>query len=135
MKLIEKSFAMLYPDKDMGRYKFQLSYSGKFSPYNANVKYSNNLYEFSISKHWRDISEDIKIGLIQYLLQKVFKTKKNSIEQDLYHTFLKNVHIAVPKTKIEPQLLESFDRVNENYFIGTVDMPNLVFGQKTFSKL
>ena len=135
MNIVEKAFSKLYPDKDFSTYTFNLEYSGRFSPYNANVKYSGKKYDFSISKEWRSVHEDMRIGLLQHLLQKVFNTKVNSIEQDLYHNFLKNVHIAVPKTKIEPQLLESFDRVNEKYFLGTVEMPNLVFGKKSFTKL
>jgi len=135
MNIVEKAFTTLYPDRDISRYNFSLKYSGRFSAYNANVKYTNGNYDFWLSKEWRKVNEDIKIGLIHHLLQKVFNTKKKSLNEDLYHTFLKNVHIAVPKTKIEPELKESFDRVNERYFIGTVEMPNLVFGQKSFSKL
>lgn len=135
MNIAEKAFTNLYPDKDLAKHKFTIKYSGKFSPYNANVKYIHKTYEFSLSKHWKTVSEDIKIGLIEHLLQKIFNTKINSLNQDLYHTFLKNVHIAVPKDNVDPELKKSFDRVNERYFLGTVEMPNLEFGQKSFNKL
>jgi predicted metal-dependent hydrolase len=135
MNIVERAFVKLYPDKDLSSCSFSLKYSGKFSAYNANVKYSKQKYEFNLSKKWKNISEEIRAGLIQHLMQKVFKTKIKTLEQDLYDAFLKNVHIAVPKDKIDLQLKECFDRVNETYFLGIIEMPNLVFGQKSFRKL
>ena len=54
---------------------------------------------------------------------------------DLYNSFIKNIHIAIPKDNVDEKLKESFDRVNEKYFIGMVDMPNLVFGQNSTTSL
>jgi len=135
MNLAEKAFQLIYPERDLHGNTFNLTYSGKFTPYNGNVKYGHGIYDFKLSKEWRKVSEEIQIGLIQHLMQKAFKTKKKSLHQDLYEGFIKNVHIAVPKDEIEPKLKESFDRVNERYFLGIVEMTNLVFGQKSFSKL
>lgn len=135
MNIAEKAFSALYPRRDMSKYKFNVKYSGKFSPYNANVKYLNNKYDFNLSKKWRYVSEEMKIGLIQHLLQKIFKTNIKTLNQDLYDGFLKNVHISVPKDNIDPYLEKSFERVNEKYFLGIVEMTNLVFGQKSFNKL
>jgi hypothetical protein len=50
---------------------------------------------------------------------------------DLYENFIKNVHIAVPKTKSHPSLEESFNRVNKLFFAGMIDKPNLVLGKGT----
>lgn len=135
MNLVEKSYILLYPNKDISDYKFSLSYNGRFSSYNGHVKYGYGKYEFAISKEWRGVSDEIQMGLIQHLMQKVFKTKEKSVYLDLYDTFMKNVHVAVPKDRVNSYLKESFDRVNERYFLGTVVMPNLVFGKKSFSKL
>lgn len=135
MNIAEKAFIMLYPEKDPAKYEFTVKYSGKFSSYNANIKYSKNKYDFSLSKEWRKVSDDIVIGIFQHLLQRVFKTKFKSLNQDLYDAFLKNVHIAIPKDKIDLELLRSFDRVNEKYFLGVVEMPNLMFGANSFKKL
>jgi len=135
MNLVEKAFELLYPDKKVNRYNFSLSYSGRFSPYNGHVKYGYGKYEFVISKEWRKVSDEIQIGMIQHLMQKVFKSKVKTVHQDLYDGFMKNVHIAVPKDKVDDYLKECFDRVNDKYFLGMVDMPNLVFGQKSFAKL
>jgi len=135
MNLVEKAYILLYPKKDVSDYKFSLSYSGRFSSYNGHVKYGYGKYEFAISKEWKGVSEEIQMGLIQHLMQKVFKTKEKSVYLDLYDTFMKNVHVAVPKDKVNSYLKESFDRVNDRYFIGTVEMSNLVFGKKSFRKL
>lgn len=135
MNLVEKAYILLYPNKDISDYGFSLSYNGRFSSYNGHVKYGYGKYEFAISKEWRGVSDEIQMGLIQHLMQKVFKTKEKSVYLDLYDTFMKNVHVAVPKDRVNSYLKESFDRVNERYFLGTVVMPNLVFGKKSFSKL
>ncbi|MFT4303153.1 MAG: hypothetical protein ACMXYG_01190 [Candidatus Woesearchaeota archaeon] len=135
MNLAEKAFLKLYPDKDLDTYKISLTYSGKFSLYNGNVRYTYGKYNFGLSSSWKNVSEEIQMGLIQHLMQKVFKTKIRTLEQDLYDSFIKNVHISVPKDKVDSFLKESFDRVNEKYFLGLVEMPNLVWGQKSFRKM
>ncbi|MFT4343219.1 MAG: hypothetical protein ACMXYE_00560 [Candidatus Woesearchaeota archaeon] len=135
MNIAERAFTELYPEKDVTLYNLSVSYSGRFSPYNGHIKYLRNNYSFQISKLWKGVSDEIQIGLLQHLLQKALKTKRKTLNQDLYHSFIKNVHIAVPKNKVEPELQESFDRVNDQYFLGMVEMPNLVFGKKSFRKL
>jgi hypothetical protein len=135
MNIAEEAFRELYPDKDASKYAFDIKYSGKFTSYNANVRYSGGRYEFNLSREWEDISKEIKIGLIQHLLQRIFKTKMRTISQDLYESFLRNVHIAVPKENVDPYLKIVFDKVNEAYFLGLVEQPNLIFGQESFNKL
>ncbi|MBI2559484.1 SprT-like domain-containing protein [Candidatus Woesearchaeota archaeon] len=133
-ELIKEAFQQLYPYKEI-KYNFSLKYSRKFKSYNANVKlYSNNLI-FNLSKDWKKISKEIQIGLIQELLIKILKDKKKTINMELYTLFMKNVHIAVPKIKTDEVLEESFNRVNETYFNGMIDKPNLQWGNASTSKL
>jgi len=134
-ELIKEAFHQLYPDKEL-RYDISLKYSRKFKSYNANVKiYGNNLM-FNLSRDWRKISREIQIGLIQELLTKILKNKtKKTINIELYNLFMKNVHIAVPKTKTDEILEESFDRLNEIYFNGLLDKTNLKWGSNSTSKL
>ena len=54
---------------------------------------------------------------------------------ELYNLFMKNVHLAVPKTKTDEILEESFNSINENYFNGMLDKPNLQWGNASTSKL
>ena len=132
--LIIESFQQLYPEKEL-RYSVSLKYSRKFKPYNANVKlYGNNLI-FNLSRDWKKISKEIQIGLIQELLIKILKDKKKTMNIELYNLFMKNVHLAIPKTKTDVILEESFNRVNETHFNGMLDKPNLQWGNESTSKL
>jgi len=133
-ELIKEAFQQLYPDKE-AKYNFSLKYSRKFKPYNANVKLYGNRLKFNLSREWRRISKEIQIGLIQELMTKILKDRRKTINMELYNLFMKNVHLAVPKTKTDKILEESFDRVNEAYFNGMLDKPNLKWGNASTSKL
>src|SRR3989344_702121 len=132
--LIKEAFQQLYPDKE-AKYNFSLNYSRKFKPYNANVKLCGNNLLFNLSRDWKKISNEIQIGLIQELLIKILKDRRKSINIELYNLFMKNVHLAVPKTKTDAILEESFDRINDTYFNGMLDKPNLQWGNSSTSKL
>lgn len=134
MNIAEQAFRELFHEKNINDYEFKIKYSGKFKGYNANVRYKLNSYTFNLSKKWKSISKEIKIGLIQNLLLRIFKTKKTTTNIDLYNLFMKNVHISVPKTITNPILEKSFDRINEKYFYGLIEKPNLKFANST-SKL
>jgi hypothetical protein len=133
MNLIEKAYRLLYPDSDFP-YTPRLIYSGRFSNYNANVRLFRGILEFRLCRKWKDVSEEIQIGLIQELMMKLWKRKKVSSTTyvDLYNGFVKRLHMTIPKTKTHPVLEESFERVNEKYFYGAVEQPNLAWG--TYSK-
>ena len=132
--LIKEALQQLCPDKEL-KYSFSLKYSRKFKPYNANVKLRYNNLTFNLSKEWRKISKEIQIGLIQELLAKILKDKKRTINMELYNLFIKNVHLAVQKTKTDEILEASFNRVNETYLNGMLDKPNLQWGSNSTSKL
>jgi hypothetical protein len=133
--LVLRAFQELFPDKYPGSYDFRIQYSGKFNDYNANVKYRSNLYTFNLSRKWKAIDDDIKIGLIQSLLVKVFKAKKTTPQIDLYNIFVKRLHRVVPKTQQDPILAASFSRVNESFMNNLMEMPNLVWGGASFRTL
>ena len=135
MDIIEEAFHGLYPNKELN-YSLSLKYSRKFKPYNANVRrYDNNLI-FNLSRNWKKISREIQIGLIQELIAKILKDKnKKTMNMELYTMFLKNVHIAIPKTKTDAILEASFSRNNEAFFSGMLDIPNLEWGSDSTSKL
>ncbi len=127
MNLAEKAFTELFPEKNISDYEFKIKYNDKFKPFNANARYSRNSYQFNLSKKWRKVSKEIQIGLIQDLMLKIFKAKKKTINVDLYNSFMKNIHISVPKIKTDDILEDSFNRVNEKYFYGLIEMTNLVW--------
>jgi len=132
--IVEKAFTGLYPEQP---YQFEatVKYSGQFKGYNANVRKLGNRVTFKLSKNWRKVSNEIKIGLIQDLLIRILKKKAHSINIDLYNIFLQKVHIAIPKTKTDPILEQSFIKLNDQYFYGTLEQPNLTWGQESYTKL
>ena len=132
--LIKEAFNEIYPDKEL-KYYVSLNYSGKFSPYNANVRLKGNCLIFNLSRDWKKISEEIQIGLIQELTVKILKDKKKTMNMELYSLFMKNVHLAVPKTKTDWILEGSFNRVNDTYLNGMIDKPNLQWGSDSTSRL
>ncbi|NQV09330.1 hypothetical protein HQ529_05765 [Candidatus Woesearchaeota archaeon] len=133
MSLVSEAYNGLFPEKEF-EYDAKIKYSNKFNDYNANVRYRGNYLEFGLSKKWKEIGREIRIGLIQSLMAKIFKTKKTTTNIDLYNIFLKNVHIAAPKYLTDPMLQESFDRLNDEYFYGLMDRPNLTWA-KSINKL
>lgn len=134
-ELILRSFNELFPKRKFPYKDCSIRYSGKFGSYNANVHYTLNTIQFNLSKDWKEVSDDIKVGLIQHLISKVFKTKKSTNNIDFYNNFIKHLDNTIKKTDIEPYLKESFERVNEKYFFGMIDMPNLRWGQSSKTKL
>ena len=134
MKLAEQAFAELFPNKNLEEYELAINYTGKFKPYNANVRYRRNSFQFNLSRKWRTVSREIQIGLIQGLLLRAFKEKNNTINIDLYNSFMKNLHISVPKTNTDPVLEKSFNGLNESYFFGLMERPNLVW-HNSFTRL
>jgi hypothetical protein len=142
MEFIKKAFKELWPNEELGQ-EISVKYSGKFSDYNAKVAYSPFRMSFRLSKEWRGVDEDIRIGLIQSLLIKVFRPGKSGKYGEynkcnkigLYESFLKNVALVAPRKESAPELIEAFNRVNDIYFYGLIDMPNLVWGQHSIRKL
>ena len=85
--MIKKAYKGLF-NKELDK-KSKLKYSRAFKGYNANVKYNQGYMEFRLSYNWKEVSDEIKIGLIQSLLNKVYKTNIKTVNIDLYDIFLK----------------------------------------------
>ena len=134
MNIIEEAFKGLYPERDFDL-TCSLKYSKQFNPYNANIKFSRGHLQLKLSKEWQKINREIKIGLIQSLMAKLWKTKKTTLNIDFYNNFLKKIHLITPKDKNDPILEESFNRLNEKYFHGLIERPNLIWGGESLRKL
>lgn len=87
------------------------------------------MIEFSLSKTWRGVDDEIVIGLLQDLFCRLFREKAETDSMKLYHLFQKNVHKAASRSPPDPALERSFLRVNDRFFYGMMDMPNLRFGK------
>lgn len=134
MDLIQESFQRLFPEKEFS-YQTEMEYNRRLGSFNANIQLRNKKIKVNLNLQWKDIDEEIKIGLIQHLLLKILRKKKNTINIDLYNNFIKNIPILTPKTKSDPALENSFNRVNGPFFYGILDQPNLEWGQKSYRKL
>ena len=113
-----------------------MDYSGHFNNYNANVRYTRTHIEFSLSTLWKNIDEDIQIGLIESLVIRMFKLKNISTSNmKLYESFMKGLSKYAKVQHNDPELDASFNRVNEKFFNGMMEKPNLIFANESFRKL
>ncbi len=128
MDIVQEAFSRLYPEKEFN-YDTTIKYSGKFRNYNANLKLRGSSLRFGLSREWKGVDKEIRIGLIQELLLGVMKNKKNTLNIDLYNTFIRNLHISVEKTQTDPILEDSFERINSTLFDSLIEQPNLAFGK------
>ncbi|MBN1275806.1 hypothetical protein JXA12_05985 [Candidatus Woesearchaeota archaeon] len=134
MNLAVKAVRELFPERDETR-RLEVTYSGRFSSYNANVKYSSTYLQFSLSKSFLELSEEIRQGVIEHLLNKVYGTKRRSTNQDLYHAFMRNLSSVARIEEKDPYLLFRFKEINERYFNGLMTEPNLKWGKQAYRKL
>jgi predicted metal-dependent hydrolase len=131
--ILEQAYEKLF-DKAC-KHSTKVKFSSQFKAYNANIRLFAGKMELRLCRKWKQVDKEIVIGLVQSLLLRVLKKKKDSINVDLYNNFVKNLHIAIPKDNIDEELLESFNRVNEEYLFGAIECPNLVWGQHSVRKL
>ena len=134
MNLIQESFQRLFPETEFP-YHTEMEYNRRLSDFNANIRLHNHTIAVNLNLQWKDIDSEIKIGLIQSLLLKILKKKKHSPNIELYNNFLKNIPILTEKTKTDPYLEASFQRVNQQFFQNQLDQPNLQWGQPSYQRL
>lgn len=143
MSLIEESFKRIYPNRKFDCH-CEEHYSLQLSDFNANIRYDGGVGKKKIkikyNLKWKNIDDEIKIGLIQTLLLKVFKPRKyeknySKLNIDLYNNFVKRIAEFSEAENIDPVLEKSFHRVNEQFFSNLMDKPNLVWGRNSTRKL
>ena len=134
MDIVEEAFHGLYPGRPY-TYASSVKYSWQLKDYNSNIRFSGSNLAFHLNKKWRKVDKEIRLGLIQSLLSQIFKTRRRTIEMEYYSSFIKHLHLAVPKTNVDERLAEVFGQLNEQYFNGMLEMPNLALGNSTTSKL
>ncbi len=140
MNLIQESYQRLFPDKDFS-YQEEMEYNRRLGDFNANISLHKDTIKVNLNLQWKDIDEEIKIGLIQHLLLKIFKnnkiknSKKNTANIELYNNFVRNIPLLTPKTKTDRALEESFNRVNGRFFSSEMEKPNLAWGTESRRKL
>lgn len=126
MNLAHEAYVQLYAKEPA--YRMIVKYHGKLHGYNATVKKNVTTISFNLSQKFKGCEPEIQIGVMQFLLNKLMKTRMHSDNIDLYHSFLKKMSDLAPVTKNDPDLEQSFQRMNERYFSGMLNQPNLVWG-------
>lgn len=134
MDIIEESYQRLFPEKEF-LYFTELEYNRRLADFNANIRLEPRKIKVNLNLQWKDIDREIKIGLIQHLLLRIFKQRATTPNIELYNNFIKNIPILTPKTQSDPLLESSFDRVNQSFLSYSVEKPNLTWGTASFRKL
>jgi predicted metal-dependent hydrolase len=94
------------------------------------------MMQFSLSRLWKNVDEEIQIGLVQSLVVRMGKLRNiNTSEMKLYESFIKGLSKYARKHIYDPQLEESFNRVNDAFFSGGMEKSNLIFASESFHKL
>ncbi|MCF7861478.1 hypothetical protein K9M79_04455 [Candidatus Woesearchaeota archaeon] len=132
---IEEAFTELFPERDFF-YDADLKYSGRFKALNGQIKLSGRKLTIKLGRLWEDVSPDIRKGIIQHLLKRLFKYKgAETLSMELYESFAKQMSEDAPVTQSDPILDEAFYRVNSKYFDSLLEKPNLKWGSRSTSKL
>lgn len=134
MDLLQEAHQRLFPDESFS-YTTGLEYNRRLAPYNANIRLQTKHLQAHLNLQWKDIDAEIKIGLLQHLLLKILKRKGMSQNINLYHQFIKNLSTFTPATASDPLLEGSFQRVNQQFFAGLMDLPSLRWGTASRRKL
>jgi hypothetical protein len=123
----EQAYRELYgKDPD---YRITVKYHGKLGGYNATVRKTPAEIIFTLSRKLEECEPEIQMGVMQFLLNKLLKTRVRSEHIDMYHSFLKKMSEYAPVTRSDPALEASFHRVNARYLDGLMTLPNLVWGR------
>lgn len=115
--------------------KLTVRYSGRFKGYNANVRYGRGWMEFALARTWESVDTDIQKGVVQHLLCRVYGLKEHTLSIKLYEEFLRQASEYAERRESDPYLAERFHLLNEEYFDGLMNMPNLEWGSFSTTKL
>lgn len=116
-------------------YTSKLTYSRKFSDYNGNIRFNGRQIHVSLSREWEEHGEDLQIGIIQHLLSRMFKIKKETWQMQVYEKFMQRVGDRKHITSQDETLKEYFDENNNKYFAGMMDDCNLKWGSESLAVL
>lgn len=126
MPLAHDAFIQLYgrePDRQL-----VVKYHGNLKGYNASVRKTPTTITFTLSRRFESCEPEIQRGVMQFLLNKLNKTKIRTDDIDMYHSFLKKMSELAPVTERDAHLEASFQRCNDRFFGGMMTRPNLVWG-------
>lgn len=132
-QLARQAYRELY-GKESAR-RMSVSYHGRLKGYNATVQQTMTTTAFRLSQRLAGCEPEVKIGVMQFLLNRINRTKVESEHIDFYHTFVRKMSDLAPVTRSDPILEASFSRMGEMYFSGMMARPNLVWGRRSVALL
>ncbi|MFW6025364.1 MAG: SprT-like domain-containing protein [Candidatus Woesearchaeota archaeon] len=146
--LIADSIEIFLKKDELDYFNYELIFSRRFKSYNGNIEYKseNNLLKVKLSYDFKRVGKPIKKGIIRILFRKIVKKipyfkkaslriKKNfnhlSLEEEIYYNFIKNIGEYTKTNKPQDnKLIESFQRVNHDYFNDLMDKPKLFWSSR-----
>lgn len=142
-ELMENAYKEVYDVKN-NKFKFKTKYTKRMKEYSANIKYFQTqrkiIYTFGYG--WHGISGDIKQGLMENLLIKLFinsrnnkPSKKKTLNMGLYDTFLNKLRRSTVANFTDPVLERAFHKVNSVYFDNMLEIPNLKWGKESTTRV
>lgn len=124
---------------DLTAYEVSTKYSSRFKGYNARIVLNKGLkkIEFRLSRKFQMVDEDIRFGLYQTLIARLFKKKVFTLKMELFERYIKNVHsnYIVENSFSEPLLKDSFSRVNSEFFNDAMCIRRVAFGKHSYQIL
>ena len=141
--LVHEAYSRLWPEKDFN-YSVKEEYNRRLSDFNANISLRGKHLTVKYNLKWKRIDREIKIGLVQNLLLKMFakkslEKKRSTFNIKLYNNFCKQIPTYVSEDHdLESNcdlLRESFNRVNEQFFASELDECSLKWGSPAVRRL
>lgn len=146
--LIYDSIKVFFKKSEIDCLNYELIYSKRFKSYNGNIEYKskNNLLKVKLSYNYKKVGNPIKKGIIRVLFRKIVKKipsmkkvslriKENfnqlTMEEEIYYNFIKTIGQYTKSNKEEDKdLIDSFNRVNHDYFNDIMNKPKLFWSSK-----
>ncbi|HOI18851.1 MAG TPA: hypothetical protein PLX15_03230 [Candidatus Woesearchaeota archaeon] len=124
---------------DLTPYEVCVKYSAKFKGYNSRIILNKSMskIEFRLSKSFNGVDEDICLGLYQTLIARLFKKKVLTLRMEIFERFIKNIHsnYIIENSFSDLKLKDSFSRVNERFFNGSMSIRRVCFGKQSYQTL
>lgn len=124
---------------DLTSYQLKVKYSSRFKGYNSRIVFNKRMgqIEFRLSKNFETIDEDIRFGLYQTLIARLFEKKVFTLRMQVFEGFIKNIHSSymIENSFSDPLLKESFSRVNNSFFNGNMCIRRVAFGKHSYQTL
>ena len=142
VSLVHEAFNRLWPEKEFSYFICE-EYNRRLGSFNAHISLKGKELGFKYNLKWRKVDSEIRIGLIQHLLLKLFakglEKKRTTFNIKLYNNFCKQISTYVSEDHdLDANcsvLKASFARMNRQFFNGELAECKLSWGSKAVRRL